>query len=294
MHLERLKLLGPCFPFVPRLEGDKIGGVVTGTDETEQTKPDEAGAVLDARRLHDDLFLLFRNRSRAFEGGAIGQLHVNVGVTLIFVREKTGWHAVGKKPCRHAKNNEQNHDYGAFAEQHTAPTNISVGGPVKDPVEPIEESAQQPMAFFFRPKQQRSQRGAERKSIEGREKDGNGNSDGKLLIESAGDSWNEGRWNEDSGKNQGDADHGAGEFFHGFQRRVLRRHALFDMTFHAFDHDDRVVDDKADCQYQAKQRKRIDGKTEQRKKYERADQRNGHGKKRDQRGTPALKEDIDN
>ena len=43
------------------------------------------------------------------------------------------------------------------------------------------------------------------------------------------------------------------------------RHALFDVALDRFDDDDGVVNDQADGQHEAEQRKRIDGKAEQRK-----------------------------
>ena len=78
-----------------------------------------------------------------------------------------------------------------------------------------------------------------------------------------------------------------------FERRVLWSQSFFDVPLHAFDHDDRVVHHQPDRQHQPKERKRVDGKTEQRKEHERADERNRHGQQRDQRGAPALQEKKD-
>ena len=149
------------------------------------------------------------------------------------------------------------------------------------------------MARFAWPKQQRGQRRAERKRVERGEKNRDGDRDGELLVEPSGDSGNEGRGHEYSGKNQSNSDDGTGEFLHRFQRCVLWRHALLDVPLHALDYDDRVIDHQTNRQHQPEERKRIDGKTEQREKHERAHQRNGHGQQRNQRGAPALKEKID-
>jgi len=65
------------------------------------------------------------------------------------------------------------------------------------------------------------------------------------------------------------------------------------VAFHALDHHDGVVHHQADRQHQAEERQRIDGKTEHREEYECAYQRDGHGKKWNQRGAPALQKDID-
>ena len=66
------------------------------------------------------------------------------------------------------------------------------------------------------------------------------------------------------------------------------------MPLHAFDHDDGVVHHQPNRQHQAKERKRIDGETDQRENDERAHQRDRYSQQRNQRGAPALQEDIDN
>ncbi len=133
---------------------------------------------------------------------------------------------------------------------------------LKHAVKPIEKSPQQSAARLLRPEQQRRKRRAERERIERGEQNGNRDGDGELLVKLAGDSGNEGRRHKDGGENQRDANDRAGELFHRFQRRVLRRHALLDVPLHAFDHHDGVVHHQTDRQHQTKQRKRVDGKTE--------------------------------
>src|SRR5579862_7873626 len=66
------------------------------------------------------------------------------------------------------------------------------------------------------------------------------------------------------------------------------------MTLDALDDDDRVIDYEADCQHETEKRERVDGKTEQREKYERSYQRNRHSQQRDQCGTPPLKKKKNN
>ena len=48
------------------------------------------------------------------------------------------------------------------------------------------------------------------------------------------------------------------------------------IQFHCFDDDDRVVDHQANRQDQAKERERVDGKTEHREKDEGAEKRDGN------------------
>src|SRR5207253_10208390 len=56
----------------------------------------------------------------------------------------------------------------------------------------------------------------------------------------------------------------------------------------------RSVHHQPNRQHQAKERKRIDGETDQRENDERAHQRDRYSQQRNQRGAPALQEDIDN
>ncbi len=65
------------------------------------------------------------------------------------------------------------------------------------------------------------------------------------------------------------------------------------MALDRLDDDDRIVNHQADGEHEAEHRKRIDGEAEQRKKCEGADERNRNGEQRNQRGAPALEENVD-
>ena len=114
-----------------------------------------------------------------------------------------------------------------------------------------------------RAEKQRGQRGAERKRVERGENNGDGNRHCELLIKSSSNSGNEGRGHKYSGENQRDSYHRAGEFFHCFESCVLWSQPLLDVALHPLDHHDGVVDYQPNRQYQTKERKRVDGKTEE-------------------------------
>ena len=78
-----------------------------------------------------------------------------------------------------------------------------------------------------------------------------------------------------------------------FKAACFGRHAFFDVPLHGLHHDDGVVHHQSDRQHQSEQRERVDGESEQREEDERADQRNRHREQRNQRGAPALQEDVD-
>src|SRR4051794_16665741 len=142
MRLERLKLLGSRFAFIPVLQGHKIGRGVTGTNETKQTETDEAGRVLNAGRIHQNFLHLSRNGGRTFHGSSVGQLHIDVGVPLIFAREETRGHALGEESRRSGKSHQQYNHHDRFSEQYSAPANIPIRSLLENAVEPVEKSSQ--------------------------------------------------------------------------------------------------------------------------------------------------------
>ena len=114
-------------------------------------------------------------------------------------------------------------------------------------------------------KQQRRQGRTEREGVEGGKNDRNGNGDGELLVQAAGDAGDEDGGDEDGGQDQRDGDDGSGYLVHRLESGVARRHAFFNVTLDGFDDDDGVVDDEADGEHEPEQRESIDGEAEQRK-----------------------------
>ncbi len=164
---------------------------------------------------------------------------------------------------------------------------------MEDAVEPGEEASQQTLGLCLGLEQQGAERGAEGERVEGGEENRDRDGDGELLVEATGDAGNEGRGNEDRGEDERDGDDRAGHLLHGSVGRVNRGHALFDVVLDGFDDDDGVIDDQADGEHQAEERKRVDGEPEQREDHEGADERDRHGEQGDERGAPSLQEDVD-
>src|SRR5580704_22100 len=293
MSLDRLKLLSSGFTGVPRLESHREKRVITGTNKAQQTEAHDGGRVLNTRGTHDDFFDIRRNRSRPLQRSSVGQLQIDIGITLIFVREEARRQAAGEKARCHPKGYQQDNQDDGFAEQDSTPMDISLGGLLENAIKPIEESPQQAAARLPRAEKQRGQRGAERERVKRGENNGDGNGNCELLIKPSGNSGNEGRGHKYSGENERDSYHRAGEFFHCFESCVLWSKPLLDVALHALDHHDGVIYYQANRQYQTKERKRVDGKTEEGEEHERAHERNRHRQKRNQRGTPALQEKID-
>jgi len=152
----------------------------------------------------------------------------------------------------------------------------------KDAVEPIEEFPKQPLARFLGPEQQAGQCRAEGERVERREKHRNRDGDGELLVEPPGDSGDKRCGHEYRRQNQRDADHRAGQFFHGFEGRIPGSQALLDVPLYSLDHHDRVIHHEADRQDETEQREGVDGEAERGEKDECADERDGHCEQRNQ------------
>ena len=71
------------------------------------------------------------------------------------------------------------------------------------------------------------------------------------------------------------------------------RHALAQIALDVLDDDDGIVDDDADGQHEAEQRKRVERDAHRRHDREGPDQRHGNGDDRDDRGAPSLQEQDD-
>jgi hypothetical protein len=140
---------------------------------------------------------------------------------------------------------------------------------------------------------QRAERRAQRESVECGEDDRDGDGDGKLLVQLARNAGNKSRGNEDRGENQGNGNDRAGDLLHGFDGGLARWQTFFDVMLHGFDDDDGVIDHQADGQHQSEEGKRVDGEAQHGEDNEGAYQRNRHRGQRNQRGTPALQEDLD-
>src|SRR4029079_14755263 len=110
--------------------------------------------------------------------------------------------------------------------------------------------------------------------------------DRKLLVQLSLDAAHEPDGYEHRREDQGDADHRARYGVHRTGGRLARRQSLFDVPLDRLNHDNRVIDNEADCEDKAEQRQRVDGKTEDWKYHERADQRDRDGYERDQGRTP--------
>src|SRR5580692_11017348 len=191
MRLDGLILFGLGFAVLPGLEGYKEECVIGSPGEAEQTETNDAGGVLNPWSLCEHRFYLFRSLACAFQGRRIGQLHVDVEVALVFIRHEAGGQMIAKKPRRNAGNDKQHHHHSRLPDQVSRPADKAVGGAIPILVEPAKEFSQRSTGLLLWLEQQRCQRRAKRESVERRKYYGDRDGNGKLLIQSAGDPWNE-------------------------------------------------------------------------------------------------------
>ena len=87
---------------------------------------------------------VLRNRSRSFERSAIGQLHIDIRVALIFIGKKARGTRLEKNPAAMPNRSNRSAANSAFPHQHAAPTHIAIRQPFEQAIEAIEESLQKP------------------------------------------------------------------------------------------------------------------------------------------------------
>src|SRR5580658_4972674 len=100
MRLDGLKLFGSGLSFIPRLESDNEESVVAGTNKTEQAETDDTGRVLHPRCVRQNVFDLCRGLRCPLQRCAVGQLQVDVGIALVFIRKETRRHTTAEE-CSH-------------------------------------------------------------------------------------------------------------------------------------------------------------------------------------------------
>ncbi len=159
-------------------------------------------------------------------------------------------------------------------------------------VEPAEEAAGVlAMALFdgF------EQVGAERRRQDQRHQDRQGHrrddGDRELAVDDAGRAADEGHRQEHRRQHQRDADQRAGDLAHRTDRRLLRRQSLLAHDpLDVLDHNDGVVDQKADRQHHGEHGQRVDRIAERGEHAEGPEQNDRHRDGGDQRDPPILQE----
>ena len=157
----------------------------------------------------DNLLNLPGNFFGALQRGCIGKLQIDVEVALILVRQEAGRQFSAEETPPPTPNTTSMTSATPLLRSSAPDTaDVTVRGSVRNTrLNQSKNLLQQSVAFFLRLEQQRRQRGAERERVERRQDHRNRDGHGELLVEPAGDSWNECGRHEYRGENQRDADH---------------------------------------------------------------------------------------
>src|ERR1700691_5206348 len=142
MRLDGLILFGPGFAILPGVQGYKEECVVRSPDVAEQTETDDAGGVLHSWRLGENLLHLFRSFACPLHGRRIWELHIDMEVALVFIRQEAGRQVFSEEPRCQSGEYEQHHYDTGLANQVTRPADKAVGRALPICVEPAKEFSQ--------------------------------------------------------------------------------------------------------------------------------------------------------
>ena len=113
--LDCLKLFLPRLSVTPFLQGYEEERVVGGTDKTEETESNNGGGVFNAWSLSQNLFDFPRHLVRALQRRRVGELEIDVKVSLIFVRQEARRHLIAKESCGYTEGYQHDQRDGALA-----------------------------------------------------------------------------------------------------------------------------------------------------------------------------------
>ena len=145
--------------------------------------------------------------------------------------------------------------------------------------------------LFVAAKEHHRHRRRERQRVEGGDHGARRNREGKLLVKLPADARDKRRRHKHAHQGQRRGDQGPRDLTHRLPRGLPRGEPLREPPLDVLHHHNRVVDDDADRQHEAKQREVVEGEAEAGHHRERADERNRHSEHWDQRGPPVLQED---
>src|SRR5450755_573138 len=147
---------------------------------------------------------------------------------------------------------------------------------------------------MFAAQQESGERGRQSKRIEGGDRDGESDGEGKLAEENSGSAGEEGNGHKNGYEYQRGGDDCAGNFLHGVDRGFDGIGLAFlEVALDVFDNDNGVVHHQAGSKRDAEKRQRVDGEAEHLDESERADERDRDGDSRNDGGAPVLEENED-
>ena len=261
--------------------------------------PRDADRVGDPLVVADDLVGVGHRLFGPLQRGRIGKLDRRQEIALVLVGNEAGRHPA-EAPTGQVKQPAVDHQHQqAHAQQFSDRPQVSADGEgkclVEEPEEPAEQEVETPARAGRGARAAGLSKMAHRAGL--RVSELNAERTVETAIVKA--NWRKNRpvipvmntqGTNTRGQHQADGDHRRRDLGHRLMGGGARRHPLFDMVFRGLDHHDGVVNDDADGQHQAEQRKRVEAEPHQRHGGESADDGHRHGDQGDQRRTPVLQE----
>src|ERR1700722_2863281 len=159
--------------------------------------------------------------------------------------------------------------------------------------EALDRLRHEPRIAAFRRQQAGRHHRRQRQRYDQGDDDRHCNGHGKLAEQQANDSAHQEEWNEHGDQRYGHRDDGEADLARPLDRGFHRRGSVLDMPRDVLDHHHCIIDDEPDGDGQRHQRKIVEAVAEHVHHHERADQRQWHGDRRDDR-RPKLPQEYEN
>src|SRR4029077_11879833 len=139
--------------FAPRLESDKEKRVVGVVHDAQQTKTDDAGGVLHAGCLAEEILDLSTNLIGALQRSRIGQLKCHVDISLVFLRQKRARQSRSEKTRADRKHGEQRETERSFSNRQPGPIYVAMRRAAENLIEPTVKQTERDSRFLSWPQQ---------------------------------------------------------------------------------------------------------------------------------------------
>ena len=286
------------------VEGLERGEDNTGIGAIGETVDGETGkgdGVLDTGVFHGDVGHFANDIVGAIESGAVGELRESDEIAFILRGNEARRNASEATDGESDETGVDEQSDEAGAHGVTDEFAVAVGRSVEKAIEDFEEPAEGEINAagedvflgLARLEEESGESGAESERVERGDDGGDGDGEGKLFVELAGETDDEGGGNEDGGEDESDSDDGAADFGHSTLGGDVRLVAEFDVALDVFDYDDGVVYDDTYGENETEEREGVQREAERQHDGKRADERNGESEKRNDGSAPGLEENED-
>ena len=205
----------------------------------------------------------------AFEGGGVGELDEDEGVTEVLGGNEAAGDFVEDFASEADEGGVGDDDEDGDANEEADEGGVGVSAEFEEAIEgaeePSEEEIDEPCEFVrlgaMRLQKDGAKGGAERDGVEGGDDGGDGDGESELFVELAGDTGDKSGRDEHGAEDKGHGDDGTGDLLHGLDGGFARVEALGDVALDIFDHDDGVIDDDADGEDEAEEGEVVEGES---------------------------------